>query len=378
MDLIEKFLKCLVQVVALPAFAAAEVMPLQFTNYTYVNGLGGGGSNLYTYSVAAANGYLYAGTNNGVSISSNGGATWSNNPISQGLYGVGNVWDVHHNGTYLYAAHNSGLSISNNNGNTWFTYSTQTTGYPGSNSVRSISTSGSYLYLATAGGGVKISTQNGASFLTRTTAHGLGHNEVNSVFSHGSYVYAATDRGVSVSSNNGTSWINYTTEDGLGSDQIWDVFYNNGFLYAATSSGISVSSNNGATWLSYNSFNTNGGLPAGEPFALYAFDNYLLAGYYGGTWNGVTNTWITGGIAISEDNGVSWITYTADNGLGVPSGMYDNAVNDIFIADGSLIIANNRAIAISAFTAVPEPSTYGLILGGLALVGVVIRRRRNK
>ncbi|MFN9112903.1 MAG: WD40/YVTN/BNR-like repeat-containing protein, partial [Bacteroidota bacterium] len=244
-----------------------------------------------------------------------------------------------------------------------------------SNSVKSISTSGNYLYLATAGGGVKISTQNGASFMTRTKTHGLGDNEVNSVFSSGNYVYAATDAGVSVSNNNGTSWVNYTTEDGLGSNQIWDVYYNNGYLYAATAAGISVSSDNGASWLSYNSFNTNGGLPAGEPVAVYAFDNYLLAGYYGGTWS--NNQWITGGIAISENNGTSWITYTADNGLGVPSGMYDNAVNDIFIVDGLLFVANNRAIAISAFSSVPEPSTYGLALGGLALAVVAVRRRNK-
>ncbi|MFH1263856.1 MAG: hypothetical protein V1495_10510 [Pseudomonadota bacterium] len=54
---------------------------------------------------------------------------------------------------------------------------------------------------------MSISTDGGATFTNRTTADGLGDNDVNGVFAVGSTVYAATDGGgLSISTDGGTTF----------------------------------------------------------------------------------------------------------------------------------------------------------------------------
>jgi hypothetical protein len=102
------------------------------------------------------------------------------------------------NGTTVYAATAAGLSISTDGGLT-FNNNTIINGL-GDNQVSGVFANGSTVYAAT-NGGLSISTDGGATFTNKTTADGLGSDQILGVFVNGTTVYAATDGGLSISLN---------------------------------------------------------------------------------------------------------------------------------------------------------------------------------
>ena len=135
---------------SLAATPAALANGLTFTNYTTTSGLG----NNYVNGVYASGSNIYAATNGGLGISTNGGSSFTNKTTASGL---------------------------------------------GSNFVYGVYASGSNIYAAT-GGGLGISTNGGSSFTNYTTASGLGDNDVRGVYASGSNIYAATSGGLSIAS----------------------------------------------------------------------------------------------------------------------------------------------------------------------------------
>ena len=79
----------------------------------------------------------------------------------------------------IYAATNGGLSVSTDGG-TSFTNKTTTNGLD-ANGVYSVFASGSTVYAATSNG-LSISTNGGTSFTNKTTTNGLGNNTVYGVY----------------------------------------------------------------------------------------------------------------------------------------------------------------------------------------------------
>ena len=136
----------------------ATVTVASFATYTTANGLGSNTVNRITVSGST----IYASTWGGLSISTNGGTSWTNYTTANGL-GNNYVSDVAVSGSTIYAS----------------------TGY------------------SSMPGGVSIST-NGTSWTNYTS--GLISNEVSDVAVSGSTIYAATWAEVSKSINGGSTW----------------------------------------------------------------------------------------------------------------------------------------------------------------------------
>jgi hypothetical protein len=79
-----------------------------------------------------------------------------------------------------------------------------------------------------------------------------------------------------------------------------------------------------------------------------------------------------GGVFIDFDNTPQHFTF----GSGATAGNFDFWINDLSIIAGRSVAITGTIM--SALTPVPEPDTYALMLGGLGLMGFVMRRRNRK
>ena len=101
---------------SLAATPAALADGLSFTNYTTANGL----VTNSVFCVYASGSSIYAASNLGLGISTNGGTNWSNYTTGSNGLGGNYVNDVYASGGTIYAGTGGGgLSISSNGGTIW-------------------------------------------------------------------------------------------------------------------------------------------------------------------------------------------------------------------------------------------------------------------
>ena len=276
-----------------------------------------GGSHIYAMCVQGAK--IFAGTDNGVFLSTNGGASWQARGLAGqyvvslvhkdsiifaavgtigiflstddgltwqygGLSGLVNTIVV--NGPNLFAGTDHGAFLSTDNGGTWQALNN---GLPSTN-VRSLAVSDLILLAGTTTSGVFLSTINGLDWhaanngITNLTVLSLG-------FDGPTFLAGTNEGGVFRSTDNGTSW--QTINNGFGTIAVIvrAIAASAAGIFAATINGVFRSTDHGDSWESVNS-----GLRPHDTFFSLAIDSSrIFAGGYSGLF-------------LSTNSGDSWQT----------------------------------------------------------------------
>jgi len=218
--------------------------------------------------------------------------------------------------------------------------------------VTALAVSGTNIFAGTLGGGLFLSTDNGASWAA--VDFGVTNTQVNALAVSGGNIFVGTLVGVFLSANNGASWT--AVNNGLTNTQVSVLAVSGGNIFAGTwGGGIFLSTNNGASWTAINN-----GLPSAYLYALAVGGGNIFAGTWGGgvflstnngaSWtavdSGLTNTDVlslavsgsnifagtVGGVFLSTNNGTSWAA--VNNGL-TNTDVLSLAVNDSSIFAGT-------------------------------------------
>ncbi len=149
------------------------------------------------------------------------------------------------NGNNIFAGTDAGVFLSTDNGATWSMRNTGQTWYFHATSFAS---AGSNLFLGNSDG-VYLSTDNGANWALRES--GLTDDNVTALVYDGADLFAGTSSGVFRSTDGGAGWSPVNT--GLTNTQIHTLFSVGSFLFAGTwNGGVFRSTNKGSNWTAVN------------------------------------------------------------------------------------------------------------------------------
>ena len=211
-------------------------------------------NNFIIPSLAFNGNTIYAGTDNGVYVSSNNGQDWTLTPLDNEI-----IFALAVNGNNVYAGGGYGFLSSTNGGQNW----TQT-------SFNEIG-----LSLALKGNDVYVGTYNGIFYSTNNAVTWnptpLNNQIVRSLAITGNTIVAGTDyNGVFISTNSGANWSQTTLND----KDVYSLAMNNNYIYAGTfEKGIYISSNNGQSWTAKNQ-----GLGEATVSALMVSGGFIYSG----------------------------------------------------------------------------------------------------
>jgi len=291
----------------------------EFNNRTAAHGLG---SNL-CYDVYESAGLIYLATNGGLSISSDGGETFTNKTTANSGLVYNTVYDVNKSNGVLYVSTYLGLSISTDGGDSFSNKTTTNTNLLNNKCLSTYELNGT-LYVAT-DDGLSISTDGGNTYWNRTEANGLGNHRCFDVFVKDGIIYVATLGGLSISTDGGSTFINYDKDNnGLASLTCNAVHVSGGIIYVATGGGLSMSTDGASTFV--NRY-IEDGLASNNLTDVYVSNSIIYVA-------------TQGGFSVSQDGGASFTSYTSADGLA------SNTCQGIFEDDGATYIATFGGISI--------------------------------
>jgi ligand-binding sensor domain-containing protein len=244
---------------------------------------------------------------------------------NDGLYG-GQINSLLPTGVNLYAATNGGVFLSTNNGASW---TTRSTGLPPNAYVKTLVANGTSLFAGTSGNGVFRSINNGTSWLAVNT--GLPANKwVYSLAVSGSKLFASLQsEGVFVSADNGTSWL--ATNTGLPEKpNVLSLKASGSSLFAGTSDGIFLSADGGLTWTAI----SVPGLPLFTSIETFEVSGPNL---FAGT---------RAGVYLSNNNGTSWVA--VNNGLTIDNGLTTEGIQSLVASGVNLFAGSYNGIFVSS------------------------------
>ncbi|MBN1684452.1 MAG: exo-alpha-sialidase [Gammaproteobacteria bacterium] len=291
-------------------------------------------------SVYAVGNNIYAATANGLSISTDNGASWTNYTTTNGLGSnlISDVFVDSENNIFA-ATVGGGLNKSDNGGTTWTKYNPATSKALGEEKVLSVFELGNKILAGTDKDGLFVSNDGGQTFTERTN---LPANIIADVHIKNGEILAATfNSGTGVGSlskspDDGLTWTNYTTPN-LGSNFVKGVFSINSYLYAATQpfganpGGLSLSPDNGSSWSNIVWTGNNLGIASNVVNNLDTSDNNQ--DIYVATAPNLLAPLQIGGVSISNDYGAHWVTRTIADGLGSNiTNNIDTEGNDVYVA----------------------------------------------
>ncbi|CAN5521220.1 hypothetical protein BH10BAC5_BH10BAC5_23000 [soil metagenome] len=278
----------------------------------------------FATSFASVNGLLFSGKQ-GVSVSTDNGISWT--WAGNGLPAFNTINTLYSKGSDLYVGISSnGVYKSTNNGTFW---SQVTNGLGSFRSVNFLAGDSNNIYAGTTDG-LYRSTDNAQSW----TNWGLDGLNVTSLLVKNSYIFACIILdGVRVSSNSGSSWSNGST--GLTGFVTINCLESKGSsVFCATSNGgVFKTTNNGVSWVS-----SSTGVPTNNHtiYSLKTVGNTLL---FASTY----------GVYSTTNNGANWVAFND----GIPAGTQVNN-NDLFVYNNFCFVGANNGIYKRPVTQISE------------------------